>query len=139
VVVGTAQQCTGNEKVFGTSIMPGTVAGPGAGKAVPIGENWYNGAGGIGGPSSQFQEDASFTRLRELSLSYTLNQSWVKRRIGVSSIDLRVAGRNLKTWTDYSGYDPEVNLGGAVVGNRGIDWFVEPISRAWVFSVGINN
>lgn len=139
VVVVSTQQCTGNELVFGTSIMPGAVAGPGVGKAVPIGENWYNGLGGIGGPSAQFQEDASFTRLRELSLSYTLNQAWVKRRFGVSSIDLRVAGRNLKTWTNYTGYDPEVNLGGAVVGNRGIDWFVEPISRAWVFSVGINN
>lgn len=139
VVVGSAQQCTGNEKVFGTTIMPGAVVGPGVNKPVPIGENWYNGLGGVGGPSAQFQEDASFTRLRELSLSYTLNQSWIKRRFGFSSVDLRVSGRNLKTWTNYTGYDPEVNLGGAVVGNRGIDWFVEPISRAWVFSVGINN
>jgi hypothetical protein len=137
--VGGAQQCTGNEKVFGTDLLQGPVAGPGAGKPVAIGENWYNGLGGISGPSIQFQEDASFTRLREVSLSYTLGQPWVKRRLGVGSVDLRVAGRNLKTWTDYSGYDPEVNLGGAVVGNRGIDWFVEPISRAWVFSVGINN
>ncbi len=139
VVVGGTQQCTGNEKVFGTDLLPGTVVGPGAGKPVAIGENWYNGLGGINGPSSQFQEDASFTRLREVSLSYTLGQPWVKRRLGVGSLDLRVAGRNLHTWTKYSGYDPEVNLGGAVVGNRGIDWFVEPISRAWVFSVGINN
>ncbi|HEX8831327.1 MAG TPA: hypothetical protein VF705_09190, partial [Longimicrobium sp.] len=70
VVVGSAQQCSGNEQVFGTSILPGAVAGPGAGKAVPIGENWYGGLGGINGPASQFQEDASFTRLRELSMSY---------------------------------------------------------------------
>jgi len=139
VVVGNTQQCTGNEKVFGTDLLAGPVVGPGVGKPVAIGENWYNGLGGINGPSSQFQEDASFTRLRELSLSYTLAQPWVKRRFGIGSVDLRVAGRNLKTWTNYSGYDPEVNLGGAVVGNRGIDWFVEPVSRAWVFSVGINN
>jgi TonB-linked SusC/RagA family outer membrane protein len=138
-VVGGSQVCTGNEKVFGGSIMPGPVVGPGAGKPVPIGENWYNSLGGIGGPSAQFQEDASFTRLREVSLSYTMGQPWVKRRLGVSSIDLRVAGRNLKTWTNYTGYDPEVHLGGAAVGNRGIDWFVEPVSRGWVFSVGINN
>jgi hypothetical protein len=139
VLVSNVQTCTGNEKVFGTSILPGAVVGPGAGKAVAIGENWFNGLGGVNGPSAQFQEDASFTRLRELSLSYTLNQPWVKRRFGVSSVDLRVAGRNLATWTNYSGYDPEVNLGGAAVANRGVDWFVEPVSRAWVFSVGINN
>jgi TonB-linked SusC/RagA family outer membrane protein len=129
--------CTGNEQVFGQGIMPGAVAGPGAGKAVPIGENWYTTLGGIGGPSAQFQEDASYTRLREVTLGYTFSQPWVAERLGLSAIDVRLAGRNLKTWTGYSGFDPEVNVGGAAAANRGIDWMGNPLSRAWVFSLGL--
>jgi TonB-linked SusC/RagA family outer membrane protein len=138
-LVSGSQVCTGNEMVFGQGIMPGPVVGPGAGTPVPIGQNWYAGLGSIGGPAAQFQEDASFTRLREVSIAYTLGQPWVQRTLGFSSIDLRLSGRNLHTWTNYTGVDPEVNLGGAGVGNRGIDWMVNPLSRAWVFSLGLNH
>mgnify|MGYP003287088781 CR=1 FL=1 len=54
----------------------------------------------------------SLLKLRELSLAYTFNQPWVQRA-GFSTIDLRLAGRNLAMWTDYRGLDPESNLGGA--------------------------
>jgi TonB-linked SusC/RagA family outer membrane protein len=135
----TTNTCTGNEQVFGSGIMSGPVVGPGAGKAVPIGENWYNGLGGIGGPSAQFQEDASYTRLREVTLGYTFSQPWIAQRLGFSAIDLRVAGRNLKTWTKYTGFDPEVNVGGAASANRGIDWMGNPLSRAWVISLGLTH
>jgi TonB-linked SusC/RagA family outer membrane protein len=131
--------CTGNNLVFGQSIFPGPVVGPGVGKAVSIGENWYSGAGSIGGPAAQFQEDASFTRLREVSVGYSFGQPWVQRTLGFSTVDVRVAGRNLHTWTNYTGFDPEVNLGGAAVGNRGIDWMVNPLSRAWVLSLGLTH
>ena len=40
--------------------------------------------------------------------------------------------------TDYTGFDPETNLGGGASGNRGIDWFNNPISRSWVITVGLN-
>jgi hypothetical protein len=134
-------KCAGNEQVFGSTIQPGAVVGPGVGKAVPIGENWYGsgGLGGIGGPAAQFQEDASYTRLREVTLGYTFSQPWIAQRLGFSSIDVRIAGRNLKTWTDYTGFDPEVSVGGAAAGNRGIDWMVNPLSRAWVFSFGLTH
>jgi TonB-linked SusC/RagA family outer membrane protein len=128
----------GQQRTFGRDILPGTVVGPGANQAVTIGEGWFNGVGGIGGPAAQFQEDGSFTRLREVALAYTFEQPWVKRVTGLSSIDARVAGRNLALWTDYSGFDPEVNVGGASVGNRGIDWFVNPTARTLVFSLGLN-
>lgn len=128
----------GQTRTFGTDYFQGPVAGPGAGKAVVMGESWFGGNGGVSGPAAQFQEDGSFTRLRELTLGYTFNQGWVRRATGLSSIDARVSGRNLKLWTDYSGFDPEVNLGGASVGNRGIDWFVNPTARSVVFSLGIN-
>jgi len=130
--------CEGNLRTFGQDIMPGAVVGPGAGRAVPIGENWWTGLGSIGGPAAQFQEDATFTRLREIGIAYSFTQPWVQRNLGFGAVDVRVAGRNLATWTNYTGFDPEVNTGGAAVGNRGIDWMVNPMSRAWLFTVGFN-
>jgi len=129
----------GVQRTFGQDIMPGAVAGPGAGDPVVIDENWYAGNGGGFGPvASQFIEDASFVKLREISLGYTLDQPWVTRNLGFSSIDLRVAGRNLHTWTDYTGIDPESNLGGAAVLIQGIDYFNNPQTRSFVISVGLN-
>jgi hypothetical protein len=115
------------------------VAGPGAGMAVPIGENWYNGLGGGFGPvASQFIEDGSFVKLREIALGYTFDQPWVNRYLGLTSLDVRLAGRNLKTWTDYTGIDPETNLGGAEVNLQGIDYFNNPVTRVWVLTFGLN-
>ncbi|HEV2148741.1 MAG TPA: SusC/RagA family TonB-linked outer membrane protein [Longimicrobiaceae bacterium] len=130
----------GQQRTFGSDFFPGAVVGPGANKPVVLGENWFSGSGlgHIGGPAAQFQEDGSFTRLREVALAYTFDQPWVKRATGLSSIDARVAGRNLALWTEYTGFDPEVNVGGASVGNRGIDWWVNPTARTLVFSVGLN-
>jgi hypothetical protein len=55
-------------------------------------------------------EDASFTKLRELSLALTLPRRFAARA-GAGSAVLTLAGRNLGTWTKYSGLDPEVNAG----------------------------
>ena len=57
-----------------------------------------------------FIEDASFTKLREVALALTLPQRFAAR-IGASNAVLTLAGRNLHTWTNYSGLDPEVNAG----------------------------
>ena len=134
--------CTGNEKTFGRNgWFDGAVVGPGAGTAVPIGENWYRqglGAGPFAGNSDGFIEDGSYVKLRELSLGYTLDNSWIRSTLGLTSLDLRVAGRNLKTWTDYTGYDPETNLGGAIQNTRGYDYFNMPQTRSYVFTVNLN-
>ena len=92
------------------------VAGPGAGLPFNLGQDWYQGqGGGFGDVSAQFIEDGSFVRLREVSVAYTLDQEWIQNRLGLSSIDLRLSGRNLATWTEYTGLDPESNLAGAEV------------------------
>ena len=49
-----------------------------------------------------------------------------------------MAGRNLATWTKYSGIDPETNLGGAEVAAQGIDYFNNPQTRSFVITLGIN-
>lgn len=53
-------------------------------------------------------EDASFWKLREITARYTAPSSWA-RRIGASELSLSISGRNLHTWTNYSGFDPEIN------------------------------
>jgi len=137
--------CAGNLKTFGQGgWYDGPVAGPGANKAVPIGYNWYNQIAacpfiGIDEPCIQ---DGGFVKLREISLSYTFDEPWVQRSIGFSSVDIRIAARNLKTWTNYTGYDPETNLGGAIdggAGSLGVDYFNNPQTRSFVFTVTLNH
>jgi hypothetical protein len=107
---------------------------------VPIGEEWYRQRSGstFTGNDEDFVEDAGFIRLRELSVQYSLTQPWVRRSLGFNSIDLRVAGRNLLTSTDYTGLDPETNLGQAEAVRRGQDYFNNPQSRSFVFTVTLN-
>jgi TonB-linked SusC/RagA family outer membrane protein len=56
-----------------------------------------------------FVEDASFVKLRELSLRYTVPSASLARLggIGVNGLTLFAVGRNVFTWSDYKGYDPE--------------------------------
>jgi TonB-linked SusC/RagA family outer membrane protein len=145
----------GQTYVFGSTYTPGKpvgnstsypVFGPGAGKAVYLGQIWFSGGTGPGsglgsgfGPvSSQFLESGSFGKLREVSLAYTIDGPQVRRYLGLSSIDVRVAGRNLALITNYTGVDPETNLGGAAVGVNGIDYFNTPFTRSFVFTVSLN-
>jgi len=81
-----------------------------------------------------FIEDGSFVKLREVSLGFTLDPAWV-RRFGADGAQLRLAGRNLHTWTDYSGVDPEINLFGGSTIARGVDFVTTPIPRS--FSLGL--
>jgi len=86
-------------------------------------------------------EDASFVRLRELSLSYKVDAT-LAARLGLKSMTVAVSGKNLWMSTDYSGIDPELN---AISGNRGglngflqsIDAFGVPIPRIWNLSVKV--
>lgn len=88
-------------------------------------------------------EDGTFIKLRELSASYTLDWAPIKRTFR-DGIALTLSGRNLWVWTDYSGYDPEINLFGTNAGglgstqttaaDRGFDFGGYPIPRVWSIS-----
>jgi outer membrane receptor protein involved in Fe transport len=85
----------------------------------------------------QYVEDGSFVKLREISASYTLDQPFV-RRVIPSGLELTLTGRNLYVWTDYSGFDPEVNVFGqnpervgSTAADRGFDFGSYPIPRTW--------
>jgi TonB-linked SusC/RagA family outer membrane protein len=55
-----------------------------------------------------FIENASFTKLREVAVTLSLPQRFAGQ-LRASSASLTLAGRNLKTWTNYTGLDPELN------------------------------
>ena len=84
-----------------------------------------------------FLEHASFAKLRELTVSYRLpaaiSHSLFHGRASEARVEL--SGRNLVTWTHYTGYDPEVsNFGNAAIG-RFIDVAPYPPSRQYFVSV----
>lgn len=59
--------------------------------------------------SDRFVEDASYLRLKSISLSWRLPKSWLQP-VGISGLSVFVTGYDLITWTDYSGQNPEVKL-----------------------------
>lgn len=75
-------------------------------------------------------DDGSFVKLREISLSYvfgSLNK--------FKDITLSLSGRNLVSWDNYKGYDPEVNSGGQSTILRGIDFGSVPIPKTYSVSL----
>ncbi|HVG43178.1 MAG TPA: hypothetical protein VM890_00555, partial [Longimicrobium sp.] len=75
-----------------------------------------------------FIQDASFTRLREVTVSFAAPAGWV-RPLG-AAVDLSLSGRNLATWTSYGGLDPETNSSGAT-GYTAYDLGALPLPRTW--------
>ena len=63
-------------------------------------------------------QDASFAKLREVAATYTLPQRW-SGLIGANRASITVAGRNLHTWTDYPGLEPEASFLGGTRGGYG--------------------
>lgn len=108
--------------------------GPGAGTEVTLTwDTWGMATGsGFNGPSSQFVENSGYTKLRDVSVTYAFDQPWVNR-LGFNTIEVTLSGRNLKTWTDYTGIDPETNLAGQTIG-RGLDYFNHPQTRSFILT-----
>ena len=74
---------------------------------------------GSGNTSSRFLEDGSFFRLRNVTLSYDLPETWMKK-VKMSGLRLYVAADNLWTLTRFSGMDPEVRLDGDTYHHAGM-------------------
>lgn len=79
---------------------------------------------------TRYIEDGSFLRLQTVSMGYNIP---MKNKFGFKSIKLTLSGQNLYTWTDYKGFDPEVNTGGTM--NPSMDWSAYPKSRTYSLSV----
>ncbi len=68
-------------------------------------------------PNNHFVEDGTFMKLRELSVRYTFDQSFLRPIFGgwINRLTVGFIGRNLLTFTSYSGFDPEVGEQDATV------------------------
>ena len=75
-------------------------------------------------------DDGSFVKIREVALNYRFG----KIR-GFSDLTLSLSGRNLFSFDNYKGYDPEVNAGGQATILRGIDFGAVPIPRTFSFGI----
>jgi TonB-linked SusC/RagA family outer membrane protein len=91
--------------------------------------------GGNSGATSRWVEDASFFRLKTITLSYNFSPDLI-RSIGFDKIRLYFTGVNLFTITNYTGYDPEVaqfaNWGDAMIG---VDLSAYPPAKTYTFGV----
>lgn len=81
-------------------------------------------------PSDRFIEDGSFLRLRNVTLGYTLPNSLLDK-LGLRDLRLYVSGTNLLTWTDYSGFTPEIVRNGGDPFSAGIDNGIYPIAKTY--------
>ena len=85
--------------------------------------------------SSRFIEDASYLRLKNLTVGYNFSSSLLNK-VGLSNARIYVGGTNLWTLTNYSGYDPEGNAYGGTTNIVGVDFGSYP--QAKTYTVGIN-
>jgi TonB-linked SusC/RagA family outer membrane protein len=122
------------------TVVRGNIENFGAGDVL-LDESWYR--TGIGGGFGDGQAynfslyDATFTRFRELSIGYSLKSDWLQNTAKLGSVDFSFAGRNLVLWDSIPGVDPEINQTG--VGNgAGLDYFTNPSTRSFVFSITVN-
>lgn len=101
-------------------------------------QDYYQSLYAANGDLEHWVEDGSFVKLREASIFYTFGRDQLS---GVANgffntLRLGVTGRNLLVFTDYSGWDPEVQRYDSLTQNYyAIDYGVYPVARSYNFSV----
>jgi hypothetical protein len=103
-------------------------AGPGLGGSVGMG-----GLYDILGPTSHSTEDASFIKLREVTLNYNVGPIG-----GQGNWTIGLVGRNLLTFSDYRGFDPETGIGGGQLNSaalNAVDSFGFPNTRQFTLQL----
>jgi TonB-dependent starch-binding outer membrane protein SusC len=87
--------------------------------------------------STQYMEDASYVRLKNVTLAYNLPSS-IAKRLKLSNARFYITGVNLATFTNYTGWDPEVNTdyrAGNI--NQGGDFYAAPQIKSIVFGLNV--
>jgi len=122
------------------SVIRGNIEDFGGGDVL-LEEQWYRRDIGGGFGDNQAYNfsiyDATWTKVRELSLSYTLDSPSLKTSVGLNSIRFTLTGRNLININNIPGIDPEVNQFGT--GNAlGLDYFTNPQTKSTLLGVTFN-
>jgi hypothetical protein len=93
----------------------------------------YTDPAGRQSQSTYYIKDASFLRLQNVALTYTLPKSFLKKA-NISHVDVSLSADNVALFTNYDGYDPE--LTSPDPRNIGVDYFSYP--RPKTYTLGIN-
>lgn len=129
-----------------TTIFPGVLANGNANtQEVYYGQGVFNGRDYNQGfyrnihrtVSENFVEDASWVRLRNLSLGYSVPKS-VFRGTPIQGAFITFTGNNLLLFTDYTGFDPETSSSSTESNADGFSGFTYPALRSFLFSININ-
>jgi TonB-linked SusC/RagA family outer membrane protein len=91
-----------------------------------------------GGVMTPYIEDASFLKLREVSVGVNIPKQWLGfSNVNISNARISLTGRNLVSWQKYSGLDPEVaNLGSAAIRNN-LDVAPYPPNRSFFLDISL--
>jgi TonB-linked SusC/RagA family outer membrane protein len=114
------------------------IAGPGAANttsSIYTQYYWQNIGNSFGGGQETDIEDGSYTKLRQISLTYDLPKSFVTRA-HFTGLSLTIFANNIYTWTKYDGIDPESNLAGAS-SIQGLDYFNNPTTKSYGIRLNI--
>jgi len=91
--------------------------------------------------SDRFLENGSYFRIKTIQLGYALPSS-LTDKVKIDKLRFYLAGDNLFTETNYSGYNPDVSRGNsnaaAALGGRGIDYKSYPLSKTITFGMQLN-
>ncbi|WBX77829.1 TonB-dependent receptor [Tenacibaculum ovolyticum] len=92
--------------------------------------------------SSYYIEDGSYLRLKNIQIGYNLPKQ-LTDKLGMNDLRIYLQGKNLITWTKYSGLDPEINLqsyggGGNTNLDIGIDRGAYPVSKSILLGINLS-
>jgi TonB-linked SusC/RagA family outer membrane protein len=87
--------------------------------------------------TSRYVENASFLRLKNITLGYNLPKS-IASKIHSSQIKVYISAANLATWTKYTGFDPEVSRNEQSTLGQGIDYSIYPSSKSFLAGLSIS-
>jgi TonB-linked SusC/RagA family outer membrane protein len=102
---------------------------------VALDQSFYTGPGGwFGNVGERFLKDATWTRVREITLNYNFDPSKLIKMKAIKSITLEACGRNLFLISKVKGFDPDTNVGGSGSA-RGVVYFDNPATRSFLFTL----
>ena len=88
------------------------------------------------GTAAGYIEDGSYVKLREIAMTWDVPTQFASRMGMTRGVSLTLAGRNLHTWTNYTGLDPEINFTTANFSQA--EFFSQPPVKSYIARLNIN-
>jgi len=104
---------------------------------VYIDQNYYRSSYNYNRASEILVQDASWVKLRNVALTYSLPKEWLKNTF-VKKVQLNVSGNNFLIWTPFRGFDPEGSQYSAGSNTYGFTGLNIPLTQTYSFGVKVN-